>query len=98
MSAPEFRLSAFLERATPSAASSAGLLAKPSRRLFFPIFGRADDDVEQLQLAAQNGDGSFQEPACRVCVRLPECVSRVWFRKTISRSWILKTAWVETSK
>jgi len=72
MSAPEFRLSAFLERATPSAASSAGLLAKPSRRLFFPIFGRADDDVEQLQLAAQNGDGSFQEPACRVCVRLPE--------------------------
>jgi hypothetical protein len=89
MSAPEFRLSAFLERATPSAASSAGLLAKPSRRLFFPIFGRADDDVEQLQLAAQNGDGSFQDPASSFPGLVP---------KTISRFWILKTAWVETSK
>lgn len=48
ISAPELRLSApwfpkalvaqRLERATPSAALSAGLLAKPSRRLFFPVF------------------------------------------------------------
>lgn len=41
------------KRATPSAASSAGLLAKPSRRFFIPfLFGllaRESGDVEQLQ-------------------------------------------------
>jgi len=52
----------------------------------FPDFlGQADDDVEQLQLAAQINDGSFREPACRVLRSVARTPFPVLVSKTIAR-------------
>jgi hypothetical protein len=84
MSAPEFRLSASGFPDFRKSHAICGTVCGAPREAFsssvFPDFlGRADDDVEQLQLAAQINDGSFRDPVSFKTISHFD----VWFQKRL---------------